>query len=271
LSIQGVDWGNENIKIANRSGAHQLPANISPFRERKIIQKPGKFDVVIECDGVKKFAGTLAQMEGEWDSRKGGTKAHEQAKLRLLIALHLFGDDPNDEYEIIVGQPIDFHNEKGKIKELVKGSHEIIVNGFTKKITIKKVEVAVEGPSALMSNPQEGLIRVLDIGSGTINFGSLNNMRYVDRDSWTKTQGLATLKGESLEAIAEGIADEATMKWNLNDTVYVVGGGAKKLIEHLKAHFTNCELLHPILNDRLYSPIFANAIGFYEVGRKIYG
>jgi plasmid segregation protein ParM len=124
--------------------------------------------MIVEYEGGKYFAGTLAKYESEFGGRMmGDSKAHEDCKLRILIALHRIRFDT---YQLVVGQPISRHNreEKEKIKQMLRGHHSITINERPRSFLIDKVEVAAEGGSAFWSCVQDGLIRIIDIGSGTV-------------------------------------------------------------------------------------------------------
>jgi plasmid segregation protein ParM len=55
-----------------------------------------------------------------------------------------------------------------------------MVNGAHKNITIEAVEVATEGGGAFRPNPDNGTIRVLDIGSGTVNSITVKDKRHIN-------------------------------------------------------------------------------------------
>lgn len=273
--ILGIDAGNRKTKIVTEKGAYMFESTIGEYRERKLVERFGDDDMVFEYEERKGFAGTLARYESEFGgSRKGDSKAHEEAKLRILLAIHRHSNDIVND--IVVGQPISTHSEseKVKIQDMLKGTHFLKVdygNGFLeKKIIIRRVLVAAEGCSAILCRPQQGLVRLIDVGSGTVNFGTINDMRFIDRDSFTERFGLETNKTKDMEAIARKIANVALDKWHENDKVLLIGGGAIPLFEHLKTYFPNCELLKPIHNNQELSPAFANAVAFYRIGEMLY-
>jgi plasmid segregation protein ParM len=274
--ILGIDAGNEKTKVVTEKGVSLFESSMGEYRERKLIQRFGEDDMIFEYEGRKWFAGTIAQYECEFGgARKGDSKAHEEAKLRILLAIHRYSNETVND--IVVGQPISTHSEseKLKIKDMLKGTHYLKVdygNGFLeKKIVIRNVEVAAEGSSASLSDPKRELTRIIDIGSGTVNFATVTNMRYVDRDSFTERFGLATVRTNDLEAIARKIANVALNRWNEHDYVRLCGGGAIPLYPYLKQYFSNCDLLRPVFQNQYHEPTFANAIGFYRIGTMIYG
>lgn len=274
--ILGIDAGNRKTKVVTADGACVFESAMGEYRERRLKDHFGEDDMVFEYQGKRGFAGTLALYESEFaGTRKGETKAHEEAKLRVLLAIHRYSSDMVND--IVVGQPISMHTEeeKKKIIDMLQGEHVLAVDygkGFIeKRIIIRRVRVAVEGCSAVLAQPMHGLNRIIDIGSGTINFGTVDDMRLVDRDSFTERFGLETIKSRDYAALARKIANTALTKWNEYDTVKLAGGGAILLIEHLKVYFPNCELLQPDYKGKVLSPVFANAVAFYRIGEVLYG
>ncbi|PAE09665.1 hypothetical protein CHI02_24150, partial [Niallia circulans] len=86
------DAGNSEVKTVSAHGVDRFPSAIGEYRERNIKEKHGKDDIVYEYEGRKGFAGTLALYESEYGGAiMGESKAHLDAKLRVLIALHRLG------------------------------------------------------------------------------------------------------------------------------------------------------------------------------------
>jgi plasmid segregation protein ParM len=185
----------------------------------------------------------------------------------------LFG---RTDFKVVVGQPISMHTptEKSKMKKMLEKTHAITVNGDYKQITILRAEVAAEGGAAFWSNPQKGKVRILDFGSGTVNAATLIEGRYIDRDSFTLKFGLNTIRSQDLTEMGRYVANECLKKWNEQDDVYCVGGGAELMIDHLHEYFPNVKPLQPKvgggLNTKVLPPIFANAVGFYKIGNKVF-
>lgn len=271
--ILGIDAGNHEVKVAGPNGLDRFSSTIGEYRERNLNDVHGKDDIVFEYEGRKGFAGTLADAESEWGgSIMGDSKAHEDAKLRILIALHRYAR-MNNTFDIIVGQPIGKHNavEKETIKNMLRGSHEIIINGERRLFTIRRAEVAAEGVAAFWSKPTNGLVRVIDVGSGTINCASLRNKRNIDKESFTITLGMNTVISSNPAEIARGIATQTSKKWKPNDFVYVVGGAASELTPYIQQFYPQATEVTPVFSGEQHHAVFANAIGFYTIGRGIYG
>lgn len=278
--IVGVDAGNHNIKLYGDRGALMFPSAIGEYRERKLEQRFSEHDIVFEYEDQKGFAGTLAEYESQFSAtRMGDSKAHKEMLIRVLIGLHRYSNDATT-FKIVVGQPISKHTklEKEKMKEMLEGTHLITVNGKEKEITIERAEVAAEGGSAFWALPRKGKVRVLDIGSGTVNGATLIDGRYIDKDSFTLKDGLGTLLSDDVDAFVRKISLHALKSWDVDDLLILCGGGAETVFQPLHEYFTNIEMIVPQMRTRdnegaivlkKLSPIYANAVGFYNIAKKV--
>lgn len=105
-----LSYDKEPINVCGPFGVSRFISEIEEYRERNMIQEFGEDNMIFEYKGRKGFAGSLAKYESELGgSRKGGTKAHNDAKIRILLAIHRYSDDMIND--IVVGQPIGLHNE----------------------------------------------------------------------------------------------------------------------------------------------------------------
>ena len=289
--IVGIDGGNNQVKIYGPYGPMRFPANLGEWRDRKLTQNHGPFDIEYEFRGKKGFGGTLAINESEYDgSLPGDTKAHDDHLIRVLLALHQYS--PAVRFKIVVGQPIEKHDEheKNRIKEMLEGKHSMTINGLNKNIEIIEAVVAAESGSAFWSNPKSGLVHILDFGSGTVNAATLRDGRYVDKDSFTIVAGMDTNKTKDNQAMARAVAAKALKKWQRSGQIYVVGGAAEVMQEPMKEHFYEVEILKPKVNIGEYAgwkhkldekdiirvgdrvlflhPIYGNAVGNYRIAQK---
>lgn len=277
--ILGVDAGNSSIKVVGKDEPLLLPSALGEYRERKLDQKFSDDDIIYSYNGRKGFAGTLAINESQLlASRMGDSKAHEEMLVRVLLGIFQYSH--KNEFDIVVGQPIAKHTkqEKDKMKKLLKGEHEITVNGNTRKITINNIEIASEAGASFWSNPRKGLVRIIDVGSGTVNAATLNDGKYIDKDSFTIGHGLETILVDDMESFARKIAIQSLNSWSPKDNVLICGGGYKKVLPFLKEYFHNISALYPNINNdddikvsvNLTSPIYANAVGFYNIAKKVF-
>lgn len=280
----GIDGGNDNVKIFGEFGEMKFPSVLGEYRERKLEQTFTDDDMMYEFKEKKGFAGTLAQFESQFPtSFMGDSKAHDDFLIRVLLGIHRYTrEEMNPVVQIIVGQPISKMtlNEKKKMKNLLLGTHFITVNGIPKTITIEKAEISAEGGGAFWSSPKQGLVRILDIGSGTVNGATLHDGRYIDKDSFTIKEGLQTMLTDEIDGLVRTIAARAKRQWNVDDTVLLCGGGADRVLGSLREYFPSADLLRPKVQlkekegngFKLVSlpPIYANAVGFYHIAKKVF-
>lgn len=273
--ILGIDGGNSETKICGPYGVLKFPSDLGEYRELNLKNVPGIDDMVYEYQGRKGFAGNLARDESEFGGAiQGNTKAHNDTLIRILLALHRYAE--SGEYQIVVGQPIETHSEieKAKIKLMLTGKHSIKINGREKTFAITKVEVAAEGGAGFWAAPRDGLVRILDIGSSTVNGATLHDRRYIDRDSFTLSYGAGTVRSFDLESMARGITAKAA-KWGKQDKVLLIGGLAEEIERYISRHFPNAEVMRPLVRYgdgwKQVHPIYANAVGFYQIARGVYG
>jgi plasmid segregation protein ParM len=273
----GVDAGNNEVKIYGEEGAFKYPSILGEYRERKLTDSFSTGDIIYEFKGRKGFAGKLAEIESEFSgSIVGTTKAHEDTLIRVLLGIAQY-ESRSVKFDIVVGQPIEQHTdeEKKRIKKLLIGDHGITINDQKRNIYIERVEVAAEGGVAYWSSPRKGLVRILDFGSGTVNGATLLDAKYVDRDSFTIGYGLGTVRATNREAFMRSVYIKTQEKrWNKSDVILVTGGDADGMIKYVNAHFENAEILRPQDHSasgiKIVLPIFANAIGMYNVAKEVF-
>lgn len=277
--VLGVDAGNYKAKVAGPYGIDSYRTAICEWFERDIVESFADDDMEFEIDSRKGFSGTIAAYEDIYgaSSMYGDSKAHEDTKIRVLLAIQRYINKycPGiTDVSIVTGQPIVSHKdfEKEQIKELLLGQHEFIVNKKRQYFTIHEVGVAGEGSGAFWSNPESGTIRILDIGSGTVNAATIIDKRYINNASTTFNFGMETVNKDSLDAVSRGIIRATTkLKWGQKDKVLICGGIANTIIPYIAVHYPNVRVLQPLLRESghvsVAEPVFANAIGFYELAR----
>lgn len=281
----GVDAGNYRAKIAGPFGVDSYRTAICDWFERDVVEKHGDDDMEFEVDGRRGFAGTIAAQEDIFGvgGMYGESKAHEDTKIRVLLGLHryLAKYSPHERYvSIVTGQPIKTHkpDDKKFIVDMLRGEHYFTVDGERKRITIEEVGVAAEGSAASWSIVQDGQIRIIDIGSGTINCATIRDKLFINTASDTFNFGMETSgDNASLSEIARAIIKATTqLKWRKNDVVYVCGDAAGALLPYIVAHYALASLMAPILqlasgDVEVLEPVFANAVGCYELARLNFG
>lgn len=282
--ILGIDAGNHKAKVAGPYGTDSYRTAICDWFERDIVESHGDDDMEFEIDGRKGFAGSIAVYEDEFGggSMFGDTKAHEDTKIRVLLAIYRYGRKYGidiTDVSIVTGQPIASHKDadKKKIQNMLTGAHSFTVNGEVVSFNIVDVAVGAEGSGAFWSVPEGGLKRIIDIGSGTVNAATINNKKYINNASDTFNFGMETVNNkEDLASVARGVIRNTTkLKWDRADSVLVCGGIAKDMIPYIQEHYANAELLQPTLQEgnhvTISSPVFANSIGFYKLAKGAFG
>lgn len=276
-TILGVDAGNSQVKVCGEKGYDIFLSELGEYRDLKLTNTFLRDDMMYEYNGQKGFAGTLAQRESEFSgSMLGSNKAHPDMLIRVLIALHRYETTTRGSFRIIVGQPIIDHTDtfKGIMKAMLIKHHTFTLNGIQKSLTIERVEIAAEGASAYWASPKGGRVRIIDAGSGTVNIATNDNGMYIDKESDTLPFGLNTNISTDLDALCRRIAIHCLKKWKKNDEVYIVGGNAEGLLGPMRYHFPNVRVLTPqfVVNGTAshVSPIYANAVAFYNIAKKVY-
>ena len=112
--LLGIDAGNYRAKVVGKYGTDSFRTAIADYRERNVVETFGNDDMVFEIENRKGFAGTLAVYENEYGTASlyGDSKAHEDTKIRVLLALYRYMRKyklTDDNVKIIVGQPIVSH------------------------------------------------------------------------------------------------------------------------------------------------------------------
>ncbi|SET69486.1 plasmid segregation protein ParM [Oceanobacillus limi] len=265
--IVGIDWGNYRTKICTDTTVESFPSDILPYRTQKVTNSMRKYDFIFEYNGRRGIAGELAHDERTLLDRnkRGDTKLHEDALIRALLALSTLS--LTEPVRLVVGQPIARHNaDKDDIRRMLIGTHEITVNNVKRRIIVDDVAVGVEGGSAALAGlPSKSKSYYIDIGSGTINFASVSSGRFINAESDTVSRGMENIAGGN-ESIAESIRNiTIDLGWSPNASVQLIGGGAEELSEYL-----GYPPLYSIYNGKTYPPEFANVIGYYRIGERLW-
>ncbi len=278
--ILGIDAGNHMAKVAGPYGMDSYRTAICDWFERDIVESHGADDMEFEIDGRKGFAGSIAVYEDEFGgaSMFGDTKAHEDTKIRVLLAIYRYGKKYGidiTDVSLVTGQPIVSHKptDKEAIQQMLVGLHTLKVNGESQTINIEETGVAAEGSGAYWSNPEGGTVRIIDVGSGTVNAATIIDKRYINNASDTFNFGMETVNNkEDLASVARGIIrNTSRLKWHRNDSVYVCGGIAKDMLPFIQSHYGSAQLLQPMLQEgntvTVADPVYANSIGFYKLAK----
>lgn len=274
--IVGLDPGAYETKLVTKEGAFKMLSCLGEYRNLKIEKKFLEEDIVYEHEGKKGFACRLAIKESLFKRRMAGdTKAHEDALIRILIALHRFTNDT--QFDLVVNQPIVKHTkDKEKIIQMLKGKHSIKVNGHTKTFYINNVSVAPEGAIAYWAiEKSANFERIIDIGSGTVNAATIVDGEFIDLESFTLVFGANSEESYNIKDLAEAIKAECIIKrWKKTDEIRICGGVSPLIKDGLGGFFKKVEIIQPRIRVgngiKQIAPVYANAVGCYELACELY-
>lgn len=274
MSKVGLDVGRRNVKIYDGDTFIHFPSFVGEYRDLRFKDSlKGNNSFVVTINGERYFVGELAQRESEFYRQLlVDDKATDDFVILSLTGLFLTGWD---EFDVVTGLPIYLHTDDNKmaLKTLLEGEYEVEVNGIMKKISVNRVRVSVEAGGAFWAEAKNGLVRIIDGGSKTINYITVLNKRLVDRDSGTLPFGFDTNMSKDIKQMCNRIAGELGKKWGKYDDVYTVGGNAEILADQLVEYFPH---IRPYLLDKkikngedIELNMFANAIGYFNIGRNL--
>lgn len=272
--ILGIDAGNYEGKTVGSHGVDAWHTNISGLTERKVSEVFAEDDMEFVVNGRAGLAGTIAKYESRRKSNGmyGQSKAHWYTEVRVLLSVYRYAMKYGvsaSRVSIVTGQPYAGHTEADKaiMKALLQRTHEVTVNGDRMTITIEEVGIAPEGVGAYWGSSQRyPTCKTLDIGSGTVNAISLDNYRVTNFNTDTFNYGTEVIA--DMNEVADAVIQDTTaLGWLRNDRILVCGGSAGAITQLIREHYVNAEVLTPVLNAQVLAPKYANAVGFYTLGK----
>lgn len=275
----GVDVGRRSVKVSGPMGLVRIfPSRVGAARELRLADG-GEY--VVEVDGRTFFVGHLA--EESFTRREMATESKLHVETRILFATALGLTEPQPGTTVVTGLPIDQHTNqiKGDLQNLLRGIQGVTLNRRTIDLDIHQVLVIPEGAGAFWAETMDEsgsirrpdlirqydspvLVRLLDLGSRTINMVTLVGGRYLDRESFTLHYGLLELEamgaGMEREFIRRIVGDLSIRLASLSpaDPILLAGGGALVLGKVIREHFQAAEVVH--------EPVTANARGMRKLG-----
>lgn len=252
-----VDNGGQFIKVAKDGFVLQKPipsAKVYGFERTLNDDDPENHDYVVYWEEQEEyyFVGNLAIREGEGVATrlKGFTesKSTDYFILSTLLAVALYGYDEN---YVVTDVPINCHtdDEKQAVKNRLINNgepHKLHINGEEKTFTIADAIVMAECINAFWVLEPAGKTRWLDIGSRTVNFGTMlvedDKVYPIAAESDTSPIGLEKVKNKTPKAYAKSLQGELGQKgWSADDEIYIIGGGAlnDELVNELQAFYPN--------------------------------
>ena len=275
----GIDAGRSFAKIMSDKHKILFEAAIGEWRERKLTNEASKEKYDVSINGKKYFVASLAA-ESPFRRRMGvSSKVTEETQVLILTAAALVAQ-PGTNLKVVTGVPIDQHTVevKQQLTALIKGHHDMIVSGRKVNFAISEVAFVAEGCAAYWdlvldnkgqpANPKltKGKVRMIDIGSRTINIGTIVDQKYLALESETVPFGLVKLLGEQpnpseddKQACVKYL--QAKLGWMEDNDAQLIftGGGASALEKQIKAMFPSAIIPK--------EPAFSNARGLFKMGQ----
>jgi len=269
IQIIPIDTGRSSTKLLNGVSFKSV---VGDWHHREISDDE-EYEVIIN-DKEKYFVGQLALDESFAPVEMNtASKIHNQTRVLFLTGVALSITEDDSDLFIITGVPVaDFNTTtKSALENLLYGKYDIQINGVHKKFSINNITMIPEGVSAFqyaLSKDEtlgEGKKRIIDIGSLTVNYSSLNDTKFVTRDSGTIPFGTIKTKGKQIdnEQYVAKIIAELSQKftdYDESDKVLLTGGGALQFGELFKKYYKNADII--------FNPIFSNVEGYHRMGVK---
>lgn len=262
----GIDVGRASVKVSGERD-FTFPSVVGEARELR-LGDGGDYRVTI--DGQAYFVGALAEESFSRREMATESKVTPETAVLFLTALALAGGG-----DVTTGLPVAHHSPEGKaaFERLLWGKHQVIVNGTASIVNVERLVIVPEGAASFwgMVLNDEGKIirpdltskrvRVLDLGSRTVNYVTLVNGKYLDRESGTLGYGCLELDHVGDQHFTRRvIGDLAKALSDLRPTDHflLTGGGATRLGGYFRRDYPNSETVP--------DPLFANAIGYRKLG-----
>ncbi len=259
-----VDCGRYAVKVLGANHyLDRFPSYVGETRERRLINAPRDTDITLTTSLGTFFVGDLAKDESQGGARiMTANKIHQDTQLLIMAAVARAAQD-GDAFVVTTGLPVEHHTPDMAegMKTLLRGHFSCAVNDVAKRFSIDRVNIAVEGASAYatLCAGQGGVRRILDIGSRTVNYGTIIDGRYRDRESGTLDFGADTI-GEPAALSRRIVAELSRALPDLNADTYLIGGGAILCATHLRPYFAT--LRHVL------EPEWVNTRAFFEIGER---
>ena len=264
VNMIGIDIGRNQVKAYSQDFRVKFPSRVGEWRQRR-LNSGGDYE--LEYNGKKYFIGDLAEESYTVREMATESKLHDETKLLFITVLALYSKDTN----ITIGLPVSQHvaENKQRFISMLQGRHVIGLNNAPGSVyNVLGIGVVPESAGVfwneVLNNRGEVIndikdhIRIIDIGSHTINYCTIRDRKYIDKDSGTLNYGIYELENtDQKEQFTRKIVADLSKVWLKQYPVLIAGGGGLLLFDYLKNHF-DCRLVD--------DPIFANVKGFYKMG-----
>lgn len=279
-----IDVGRNEVKATNGKDSVVFKSIVGSYHILDVPSHVPNYDVIV--NNQKYFVADLARVESKRKSRMvTKSKVHNETKILLLTALQLLAD-PQKPFQIVTGMPINQYSVKCKndLMEFVAGTHTISVNGITSTFEINNsnFKMAQESVGSYWNEvcddkgneiDPHGLlikkVRVIDIGSRTVNYSTIDCGNYINTESGSLNYGTIEITKDApsnefdYDAIKESfvrtIVADISQEWtDYEDDTFLLTGGGATLLERFILGFYKKSIMSE-------DPKMANAKGYYKM------
>ena len=269
IQIIPIDCGRNTVKLLNNQSFRSV---VGDWHHREISDNE-EYEVIIN-DKEKHFVGQLALDESFAPIEMStASKIHEQTRVLFLTGVGLSLEEDDSDLYICTGVPVDQFNAttKSALENLLFGKYDIQINGEHKKFCINNLNIIPESVASFQyalskdENLSIGKKRIIDLGSLTVNYSSMNGSKFVTRDSGTLAFGSIKLKGNQIDNsqyVGKIVAElsQRFTDYEISDRVLLTGGGALQFGDLFKKYYPNCSVLD--------NCVYANVEGYHRMGVK---
>lgn len=268
-----ADMGRSESKFYSNNQKLKFRSVVGEWHQRN-LNTEGSYDVNI--NGQNYFIGELALKESFLPKEMSTeSKIHEETLLLFLCGIASLAQQ--DSLIVSTGLPINLFNPKVRddLLTLLRGRHIVTFAGYKpKQFYIDQITVCPESGGTYFSEAKKkpelkyGKVRVINIGSRTVNFCVTEDSNFINKDSGCLSYGAMQLKNSkaNYQEIARKIFSDLSSKWidyEEDETVLLSGGGAIILEEYLKQYFKRA-----IISSE---PIYSDVLGFWEMANIKHG
>lgn len=290
--IIGVDKGTTFTKDSNYN-------NI-----KSTVKQVNSNDILIDQNTIQLTYKNTTYIIGENGNYETDlTKSKQANTLLLILAMLSQYEDRYLDTNIVTGLPIGLYSsQKEEMKNMIQGSHDIIINNRDKIINIRGCEIFPESAGAFYSQTEIRDALVIDVGGLSIDISLFKNRKLISYSTYK----LGSMKLYS--QIANYINSEydlSLVEWDieeiLNNGLFLYGEKqdiynpineiitqfTQEIINRLKLEYDlktinnimlagGCKIIHDKLRASfkhakpMHKPQFANAIGYKNIGRLLF-
>jgi len=267
MQVIAIDVGRSGVKVVSDDKEKYFPSKVGGARDMDIGENG---DYVVTVNGQDFFVGDMSMESYTQREMATKTKMHDESKILFATGIATVVNDP--VVYVTTGLPIDLHGQqKVAMADFLQGQYHVSLNGKEKSFLVKEVGIVPEGAGIYWRlqnfNKKNNNIRIINLGSRTINALTVKNGRFWDKESACLDWGMFEMDvaGDTLgvkEQFARKIKGDISKTWLTyqadSDIVVIGGGGALRLGEQLKGQFLVTHITE--------NPVMDDVGGMYEMG-----